>query len=244
METGDTRNAIKAYQDAIRLTPQYSYLPYNLGLVYQRLNRRKDAEASYKKALMLAPNSAEPLNALGTLRASEGKRADAEQYYRQALMRNTNLLPARHNLALLLATDKTRQTEAVSLLRENLAPVSRLPMPSTAEYMAETLAATGDNQGAIAEYRKVLADKPGYIAARLALARLLAKTGDNDGALKELQQAAGADTQNPDILEQMGDLQAARGQKTEAQAAYDQAAKLTTDSSSRKRLKHKQAALR
>ncbi len=242
VETGDTRNAIKAYQDAIRLTPQYSYLPYNLGLVYQRLNRRKDAETSYKKALMLAPNSAEPLNALGTLKASEGKRSEAEQFYRDALMRNAKLLPARHNLALLLASDKTRQPEAITLLRENL---SQSPdyLPSRLS-LAETLAASGDNAGAIEEYRKVLADKPGYIAARLALARLLAKTGDNDNALKELRQAAGADTQNPEVLEQIGDLEGARGNKAEAQTAYGQAEKLTTDSAARKRMKRKQSALR
>jgi tetratricopeptide (TPR) repeat protein len=242
VETGDTRDAIKAYQDAIRLTPQYSYLPYNLGLVYQRLNRRKDAEASYKKALMLAPNSAEPLNALGTLKASEGKRAEAEQLYRDALMRNGSLLPARHNLALLLASDKNRQTEAISLLRENLTQ-SPDYLPSRLS-LAETLANTGDNQGAIEEYRKVLADKPGYIAARLALARLLSKTGDNENALKELRQAAGADTQNPDVLEQIGDMEGARGNKAEANTAYDQAEKLTTDSAARKRMKRKQAALR
>ena len=25
----------------MQITPQYSYLPYNLGLVYQRMNRRR-----------------------------------------------------------------------------------------------------------------------------------------------------------------------------------------------------------
>src|ERR1700733_9870928 len=120
VETGDYRSAIRAYQDAIRLTPQYSYLPYNLGLVYQRLNRRKDAEAAYDKAEMLAPNSADPYNALGTLKESQGKRAEAEQLYRQALQKNSSLLPARHNLALLLADQKGREKEAIDLWRENL----------------------------------------------------------------------------------------------------------------------------
>ena len=120
VETGDYRSAIRAYQEAIRLSPQYSYLPYNLGLVYQRLNRRKDAETAYTKAEMLAPNSAEPYNALGTLKASEGKRSEAEQLYRQALQKNPILLPARHNLALLLDDQKGREMEAVGLWRENL----------------------------------------------------------------------------------------------------------------------------
>jgi tetratricopeptide (TPR) repeat protein len=176
------------------------------------------------------------------LKASEGKRAEAEQFYRQALMRNANLLPARHNLALLLASDKARQTEAIDLLRANLAQSADY-LPSRLS-LAETLAASGDNRGAIEEYRKVLMDKPGYIAARLALAQLLAKTGDTENALTELRQAAGADNQNPDVLEQIGDLEAARGRKAEAQAAYDQAAKLTTDSAARKRLKRKQSTVR
>jgi tetratricopeptide (TPR) repeat protein len=240
VETGDTRSAIRAYQDAIRLTPTYSYLPYNLGLVYQRLNRRKDAEASYRKALMLAPNSAEPLNALGTLKASEGKRTEAEQFYRQALMRKPDLLPARHNLALLLASDKGRQMEAVDLFRANLTQAPDY-LPSRLS-LAETLAAT-DSQGAIQEYRKVLIEKPGFIAARLALAQLLAKTGDKDGAITELRQAAGVDNQNPDVLEQIGDLEASAGHNAEAQTAYDQAAKLTQDSAARKRLKRKESAL-
>src|SRR6202040_85396 len=102
VETGDYNSAIRVYQQAIRLTPEYSYLPYNLGLVYQRLNRRKDADAAYKKAMSLAPDSADPLNALGTLRASEGKSAEAEKLYRQSLEKNPKLLAARQNLGVLL----------------------------------------------------------------------------------------------------------------------------------------------
>jgi Flp pilus assembly protein TadD len=237
VETGDTRSAIRAYQDAMKLTPQYSYLPYNLGLVYQRINRRKEAEASYRKAMMLAPNSAEPYNALGTLRASEGKRAEAEQFYRQALMRKPDLLPARHNLAILLASDPARRQEAIDLLRANLQQdpaylASRLSL-------AETLAAAGDNTGAAVEYRRVLTEKPNYIGARLALASLLAKSGDAEGALTELREAAGADNQNPDVIEQIGDIEAGRGRSAEARTAYEQALKLQSDSSAKKRLKRK-----
>ena len=34
-----TEGAIRSYQQAMKITPQFGYLPYNLGLVYQRLNR-------------------------------------------------------------------------------------------------------------------------------------------------------------------------------------------------------------
>jgi tetratricopeptide (TPR) repeat protein len=241
VETGDYRSAIRAYQEAIRLTPQYSYLPYNLGLVYQRLNRRKDAEAAYTKAEMLAPNSAEPFNALGTLKASEGKRAEAEQLYRQALQKNPSLLPARHNLALLLADQKGREQEAIGLWRENL---SQSPdyLPSRLS-LAGALATQGDNGSAIEEYRKVLEAKPDYVAARSALADLLAKTNDHDGALDQLRQVTKQNTQDPALFERIGDLEAA-GHPAEARMAYQSALDLKPPRAVRKRIANKLKSVR
>jgi tetratricopeptide (TPR) repeat protein len=242
VETGDYKSAIAAYQEAIRLTPQYSYLPYNLGLVYQRLNRRKDAEAAYRKASSLAPNSAEPYNALGTLKASEGKRSEAEQLYRESLQKNPNLLAARHNLALLLATDGSRRDEAINLWRENLRQ-SPDYLPSRLS-LAETLAARGDNATAIEEYRKVLDAKPDYPAARVALAGLLAKSGDTDRAIQEMRQISTAESQNPEIFEQIGDLEAGRQHVAEARAAYQSALDLASDRVARKRIANKLKPLR
>ncbi len=242
VETGDYKSAIRAYQEAIRLTPKYSYLPYNLGLVYQRLNRRKDAEAAYRKATTLAPNSAEPFNALGTLKASEGKRTEAEQLYRQSLQKNSDLLPARHNLALLLAGEKNRQQEAIDLWRENLR-TSPDYLPSRLS-LAETLAERGDNAGAVEEYRKVLAAKPSYVAARLALARSLGKTGAGDQALEELHQVSRQDVQNPDVFEQIGDLEAARQHTAEARTAYQAALDLKPERSAKKRIANKLKSVR
>jgi tetratricopeptide (TPR) repeat protein len=242
VELGDYKSAIRAYQDAIKLTPQYSYLPYNLGLVYQRLNRRNEAEASYRKALQLAPNSAEPYNALGTLKASQGKRAEAEQLYRHALEKNANLLPARHNLALLLTDEKNRQPEAIELWRENLrrSPdylASRLSL-------AATLSARGDNAGAIEEYQNVLSTKPDYVGARLALAGLLAKTGANDQALEQLRRVSMQDTQNPAIFEQIGDLESTRHNTAGAREAYQSALGLRPDRATLNRLSNKLKELR
>jgi protein O-mannosyl-transferase len=236
VETGDYRSAIRAYQAAIRLTPQYSYLPYNLGLVYQRLNRRKDAEVAYRKAESLAPDSAEPYNALGTLMASEGKRPGAEQLYRQALQKNPNLLPARHNLALLLAEEKDRQMEAIDLWRQNLRQ-SPDYLPSRLS-LAAALADRGDNAPAIEEYRRVLEAKPDYIAARIALADLLAKAGDRDQALEQLRQVS-QNSADPTLFERIGDLEAARQHSAEAQAAYQSALGLKPDRSVRKRISAK-----
>jgi tetratricopeptide (TPR) repeat protein len=242
VETGDYQSAIRAYQEAIRLTPQYSYLPYNLGLVYQRLNRRKDAEVAYAKAEMLAPNSAEPYNALGTLKASEGKRGEAEQLYRQALQKNPSLLPARHNLALLLADQKGREKEAIDLWRENLRQ-SPDYLPSRLS-LAGALAAQGDNAAAVEEYRKVLDAKPDYVAARIALADVLTKTNDRDGALDQLHQVTKQDSQDPELFERIGDLEAARQHTADARTAYQAALDLKPARAARKRIANKLSLLR
>ena len=240
VESGEYQAAIRLYQQAMRLTPQYSYLPYNLGLVYQRLNRRKEAETSYRKAMTLAPQSAAPYNALGTLKASEGKAAEAEQLYRDALQRDPKLMPARHNLAVLLAQEK-KPAEAIALWRENLRQ-SPDYLPSRLS-LAETLAGSGDAAGAIDEYRRVLASKPGYIAARVALAGLLAKSGDSEAAIKEWRVAQQADPQDPEVLEQIGDLEAARGHAAEARQAYRSAIQ-ASEGAARKRIEKKLKAVR
>jgi len=241
VETGDYNSAIRTYQQAIRLTPEYSYLPYNLGLVYQRVNRRKDAEAAYRKASMLAPNSAEPYNALGTLKASEGKRGEAEQLYREALGKNPKLLAARHNLALLLGAQKGHEQEAIDLFRENLRLDAEY-MPSRLS-LAETLAAGGDSAAAIGEYRQVIQAKPDYLAARIALADLLAKTGDSGQAIEELRRASQTDSQNTNVLERIGDLEAGRQHTAEARSAYQSALGLSSDRADRKRIGRKLKSL-
>src|SRR5213078_2609123 len=96
------------------------YLPYNLGLLYQRLNRRKDAQAAYRKAIELAPDQVDGYNALGALEVEMGHPSRAEHYYNDALTRKGDLRPVRHNKALLMAK-LGRRDEALGLWKENIA---------------------------------------------------------------------------------------------------------------------------
>jgi tetratricopeptide (TPR) repeat protein len=234
VETGDYDRAIRAYQKAIELTPDYSYLPYNLGLVYQRLNRRKDAERSYRSSITLTPESAEAYNALGTLKAADNKPREAEQFYRDALQRNPALLPARHNLAVLLSAQPSRRAEAVTLLREN---IQRAPQFVASHLsLAESLEAAGDSTGAIAAYRQSLTIAPNYTAARLAITRLLLTSGDFAGAA---EQAQAAGPENTTALELLGDARAKQSLTADARAAYQAALALKPERADRKRIQAK-----
>jgi tetratricopeptide (TPR) repeat protein len=103
-QMGNYRGAINSYKRAIEVapqSPQYYYLPYNLGALYQSLNRLHDAELEYKKSGSLAPTRGEPDNALGTIRGIQGKKTEARRLFELALQKDPTLEIARRNLAAL-----------------------------------------------------------------------------------------------------------------------------------------------
>jgi tetratricopeptide (TPR) repeat protein len=238
LEAGQAEDAIRSYEQAMKVTPKFGYLPYNLGLIYQRLNRRREAEDAYRKASLLSPDSAEPLNALGTLKAAEGRSSEAEKLYREALAKNANLLPARHNLAVLLSSSKDRQSEAIDLWKQNLAAQSGY-LPSRLA-LAELLAQRNDAPGAIEQYKAVIAQTPEYLGARVALAGQLAKTGQSEAALEQLL-AIAPESRNATLWEQIGDLQHTLNHAAESREAYSAALRLETENARRKKIRAKMA---
>ncbi len=240
VESGDTEGAVRSYQQAMKVTPQYAYLPYNLGLIYQRTNRRREAEQSYRRAAELAPNSPEPLNALGSLKSQMGRTVEAEKLYRGALAKNANPVPTRHNLALLLGGIKGRETEAVTLWRQNL--TERPDFLPSRLALAELLAKTGDAAAAVTEYRMVIASRPEYIGARVALAAQLLKANQPEASLEQLEAALKVETGNASLWEQAGDAHKALKQSDQSRTAYGEALKLEEDKAARKRIRAKMAS--
>jgi tetratricopeptide (TPR) repeat protein len=238
-EMGDNNNAIRTFQLAMKVGPQYGFLPYDLGILYQRMNRRRDAESNYRKAMELMPDSAMPLNALGALKAIEGKKSEAERFYREALAKEPNRVETKHNLAVLLATIRNRQQEAIDLWRENLQAnpdylASRISL-------AELLAQRGDHAGAIEQYRAVVNEKPEFVGARTALAEEYIKTNQPEQALDQLQAVTRFDQQDPAVWERIGDVQKSLNHADEARDAYATALKLEFDKSDQKRVRTKMA---
>ncbi len=205
--TGEYDNAIRTYQEAMQARPDYSYLPFNLGLLYQKLNLRDEAKHEFSKALklaeaersrMVAPpraatDSAAIETALGTL---ETRQSRALARYEAALKLDPAYLPATHNKALAFA-EKGRWAEAVKLWGEVLTQDQNFVAARIA--LAETLAAKGEPNHAIAAYRELIACEPGYIAAYRELAELQSSVRDFDGARATLKSAL-ALTRNPSTL--------------------------------------------
>jgi tetratricopeptide (TPR) repeat protein len=224
-------------------------LPYNLGLVFQRVNQVRAAERSYQDAIAKAENLPDDLrprhvalaqNAMGYLLASTGRARQAEQRYRQSLEIDGTLLDARHNLAVLLAggakaARDARMTEAVALWRANLERDGAY-LPSRLS-LARALAKLGQTKQAIVEYGRIVRDQPDYIAARVALAGLQAETGEPDQALLHLREALDRQPSNVAVLEKIGDVERSRGNLAEARKAYEAALRHAVDGRDKKRLR-------
>ena len=90
----------------------------------------------------------------------------------------------------------------------------------------------------MASYRNAIRLKPGYAAARIALARLLQRQGDLDGARDQALQVLQIQGDYPTTLELLGDVYAARHENSLAAEQYKKALS-GADRSDRKRIREK-----
>jgi tetratricopeptide (TPR) repeat protein len=247
-QAGDYAAAERTYLEAIALGRQYSYLYYNVAMLYQRLNRLPLAERYYLSAKDAAvrnlhvtetpagPRSielGEAWDALGTVDSERGRWSKAEGDYRKALAADPQSLNARHNLALLLSRS-TASKEAEALWEQNLA--GETPhLPSMLAY-GDYLARGGSTERAVAVYERVAALRADYSGVHRKLAAIWIQQKEPGKALEELRRAAKSAPGNPELLEQIGDLEERLGNREAALTAWQEAGKNATDSGMRKRL--------
>jgi len=81
----DWENGITAYQQAIELNPQSTYLYNGLGDMYYAKGNYSEAIAAYQEAITLDPNYAYPYNGLGDVYAYQGKCDEAIAAYKCAI---------------------------------------------------------------------------------------------------------------------------------------------------------------
>lgn len=119
---GRVPDAIAELRAAIRLRPDYDAAHANLGgLLLQEEGGASAALAEYRAAVDLAPASAEYRYDLGNALLASGQPAAAVAAYRQALELDPNDVPARANLASVLARQSGTRAEAFAEYRRALA---------------------------------------------------------------------------------------------------------------------------
>lgn len=93
--------AAQAYITILRQVPTHWPSYYNLGIVFQQLNRLEDARIAYQRAVEINPQLAQGFNNLGIVLQALNRTDEAVSAYERALAIDPTLSQAQYNLAIL-----------------------------------------------------------------------------------------------------------------------------------------------
>jgi hypothetical protein len=116
MAEGRYQETLEVFQRALKLSPNYSYLHINLGVVYSQMGNPQQAEYHFKLALDLPPYAPEAPFYYGNWLAQQKRYADAKFYLKRALQLSPAHQVARYTLMDVLA--KNGETKELKDLAE------------------------------------------------------------------------------------------------------------------------------
>lgn len=206
--------AISAYNDAIRLRPDYATAWYTMGLVQQQEGKMAEAEHSLQTAIQHKPKFLQAWTELGALYLGQDRLDDASRAYMQALQLYADYQPAQLALADIYERQK-RYDEAVTLYGAVLRQYPSYVL--VWQRLADAQMAAGRYDEAGDALRQALRLDPDNIDARRMLAKVLLKQKLYAEAARLLAEAVEAEASRADLrleyamaLKAAGDTQAAR----------------------------------
>src|SRR6476646_2065451 len=198
----DFQQAINHYKKATELAPDYSTAFNILGYAYRQNEAYSDAENAFKKYIELIPNDPNPYDSYAELLLKMGRFDEAIVQYNKALSIEPNFVNSHFGIAAALAYEG-KSSEAQAELQK----------------MMSKTRSDGERRTALFGQMVVAAD-----------------SGKLDQALAEVEQQYALGQKTNDMPAMAGDLQLKGnillelGRLDDAQKAYEQALKTTTDS--------------
>lgn len=96
------QEAIKNYENALKIKPDYPEAYFNLGIVYKKNNNLENAKTSFINAIKMNSKYIEALNNLGLILKEQGKFEEAIEHYQKALQIKPDYIKSINNLGLIL----------------------------------------------------------------------------------------------------------------------------------------------
>ena len=199
LDEGQVEEAIRYYQQALKIKPDYAPAYYGLGIARSQEGKVDEAITLYQRALQIYPGYADAHNNLGNALFQKGNVDEAMVQYQLTLQINPRNAEAQNNLAIALA-QKGRMDEAIAHFK-----LALQINPHNAEgqnNLGYILLETGHADEAVVHYQEALAIKSGYPQAQNNLAWVLATARQaslrNGNQAVELAQQANRLTGNGD----------------------------------------------
>jgi len=225
-QKGQVEEAIRQYQEALEIKPNYVSALDSLGLALAKNGQADEAIGQYRKALEINPAYEKAHNNLGHALAGKGDLEGAIAQFRQALEINPAYQDARYNLGIDLAK-KGDLEEAITQYRK-LLEIN----PDYAEArnnLGAALFAKAQVEEAITQFRKALETNPDYAEARNNLGVALFAKGDVEGAVAQYRKALEINPAYQDARNNLGRGLLRKGDFDGAMACFQRTSTLSPD---------------
>ncbi len=214
--------AVKHYEAALKVEPNYAEAHNNFGEVLLRQGRFDEALAHYLAAVRLKPEYLYYFNLANAL-VDAGKPAEAVANYQQALRLNPNSSQAHHNLGLALQA----QGQAERAMIEFRAALQLQPDYESAEHnLANRLADAGRLEEAMAHYQTAARLDPGHAENYNGLGICYAMQAKYAEAEREFREAVRLKPGHSGAQSNLGNALGAQNKLEEAIPHYQKALEL------------------
>jgi protein O-mannosyl-transferase len=170
-DKGQIDDAVRQYQEAIRLQPDYAGAHYNLGNVLADKGQIDDAIRQYQETIRLQPDYARAHYSLGNILVQKGQIDDAIRQYQETIRLKPDHVEAHNNLGATLA-GRGQTDEAIRQFQEAV----RLKPDDVESHcnLGIALGQQGRTDEAIRQFQEALRLKPDFAVARSNLDAALA----------------------------------------------------------------------
>ena len=193
-------DAIRRYQLARTLRPDYIATLVNLGNIFLELNRLEEARASFSAALEIDKNNPAAHYGLGQAAVSKRSYAEAVDHFEKTLAQVPDANRVHYSLAMayrgLGDAEKAKahlaQQGSVGVrVADPLVDGLRDLITGERVYLARGKVAFEAKRyaDAVSEFRKAVAAKPDSVTARINLGAALTQVGDVNGAVEQFEAA-------------------------------------------------------
>ena len=178
-EKGDLPTALKLYDEALKLTPEFPEAEYQRGNAFVSLGKSNEAEKAFRRAIELRDDWTLPMVSLGSILVSTKRFAEAEKFLTKAIA-----LDDRNSPAYVSLTDlRLKMRASPTVLRELLSKLQILTAKAnpTASLWASRAAVErtlGDNAAAKISLNRALAIDPRNKPALAERAEIAISEGD------------------------------------------------------------------
>ena len=219
-------SAIKSYQKALFIKPDYAKAHYNIGGTFHELGQLENSVKSYESSIEIDPDYVEAHNNLGNVFRELGELNNATNSYKKALIIKPDYVEAHFSLS-----NVFQSLGQLDLMIEHLQEVIVIK-PDFAEAhhsLGDVFKGIGRLDDAVKSYHKALELEPNFSEAHNNLGNTFKELGQLDNAVKSYEKALAINSDYPSIYNNLGNTFKELGKLNDAVIAYESAIAINPD---------------